>query len=101
MLAIASLHTTTAVTVNEYELRLVEDLRLWLSRQAPASDMYLHNDIDQRFPPGVDPTGVSSTAALSALGNRSPTHPCFELQPRDTRMSARTQHPNICYRVHL
>lgn len=47
------MQTTSAVTVNESEPRLVEDLRLWLSRLAPASDMYLHNDLDQRSVPGT------------------------------------------------
>ena len=51
--SVTSLHTTTAITVNEYETRLVEDLRLWLQRKAPASDMYLHNDLDVRELPGA------------------------------------------------
>lgn len=50
---VTSQHTTTAITVNEYESRLVEDLRLWLNRQAPNADMYLHNDLEVRELPGV------------------------------------------------
>jgi thiamine phosphate synthase YjbQ (UPF0047 family) len=53
ILTVTSHHTTTGITVNEYEPRLVEDLRLWLCRKAPSSDMYLHNDLDQREPPGT------------------------------------------------
>lgn len=52
-LTVTSKHTTTAITVNEFEPRLVEDLRLWLSRKAPPGDMYLHNDLDQRPAPGA------------------------------------------------
>ena len=52
-LTVTSKHTTTAVTVNEFEPRLMEDLRLWLARKAPAHDMYMHNDLDQRETPGA------------------------------------------------
>ena len=52
-ITVTSQHTTTAVTINEHEPRLIDDLRLWLSRQAPTSDMYLHNDLDQREAPGA------------------------------------------------
>lgn len=51
--SVTSQHTTTAIIVNEYETRLVEDLRLWLNRQAPGADMYLHNDLEVRELPGV------------------------------------------------
>lgn len=50
---VTSQHTTTGVAINENEKRLVEDMRLWLSRIAPPSDMYLHNDLDQREAPGA------------------------------------------------
>jgi len=56
---IISRHTTTAVTINEWESRLVRDVRAWLLRLAPPDDRsaigaagagisYRHNDIDQR-----------------------------------------------------
>ena len=56
---VVSRHTTTAVTINEWESRLVRDLRDWLLRLAPPDERsaigepgngvrYLHNDIDQR-----------------------------------------------------
>lgn len=50
---IASQHTTVAVTVNEHEERLMDDLRLWLARLAPPGDAYLHNDLDRRMPPSA------------------------------------------------
>jgi thiamine phosphate synthase YjbQ (UPF0047 family) len=56
---VTSKHTTTAVTVNEFDPRLVEDLRLWLARKAPATDMYLHNDLDQRTAPGAQRHTIS------------------------------------------
>ena len=54
-----SRHTTTAVTINEWESRLVRDIRAWLLKLAPPDDRsavgdasggvaYLHNDIDTR-----------------------------------------------------
>lgn len=56
---VISRHTTTAVTINEWESRLVRDIRAWLLKLAPADDRseagtpgagvrYVHNDIDQR-----------------------------------------------------
>jgi len=54
---ITSRHTTTAITVNEYEKRLAEDLKMWLQKLAPPDERsahptpgvrYLHNDIDER-----------------------------------------------------
>ena len=54
-----SRHTTTAITINEWESRRVRDIRAWLLRLAPPDDRsavgqlsagvaYLHNDIDTR-----------------------------------------------------
>ena len=54
-----SRHTTTAITINEWESRLVRDIRAWLLRLAPPDDRsavgevsagvaYKHNDIDTR-----------------------------------------------------
>ena len=56
---VVSRHTTTAVTINEWESRLVNDIRTWLLRLAPPDDRsalptpvggitYFHNDIDKR-----------------------------------------------------
>jgi len=56
---VVSRHTTTAITINEWESRLVDDIRTWLLKIAPPDDrsavptpeggvLYYHNDIDQR-----------------------------------------------------
>ena len=56
---VISKHTTTAVTINEWESRLVDDVRSWILKLAPPDDRsavgaaggnvrYLHNDIDTR-----------------------------------------------------
>ena len=52
------MHTTTAITINEWESRLVRDVRAWLLKLAPPDDrafigtdqniFYKHNDIDTR-----------------------------------------------------
>lgn len=56
---VVSRHTTTSVTINEWESRLVDDIRSWLLKLAPPDDRsavpisgggvtYSHNDIDKR-----------------------------------------------------
>ena len=55
---VVSMHTTTAITINEWESRLVRDVRAWLLKLAPPDDrsfigtdqniFYKHNDIDTR-----------------------------------------------------
>jgi thiamine phosphate synthase YjbQ (UPF0047 family) len=59
-ITVVSRHTTTAITINEWESRLVEDIRSWLLKLAPPDDRsnvptpqtggvsYFHNDIDKR-----------------------------------------------------
>lgn len=70
--SVTSLHTTTAITVNEYETRLVQDLRLWLQRKAPESDMYMHNDLDVRELPGVGPPVAVALRAKHLREARNP-----------------------------
>jgi secondary thiamine-phosphate synthase enzyme len=48
-----SRHTTTALTINEYEERLLEDLKVYLRKLAPESEKYLHNDLHLR--PNIPP----------------------------------------------
>lgn len=43
-----SRHTTTAIAVNEYEPRLLEDIKVYLRKLAPEADKYLHNDLHLR-----------------------------------------------------
>jgi thiamine phosphate synthase YjbQ (UPF0047 family) len=47
-------HTTTAVTINEFESRLVDDVRQYLLKLAPPTDPYLHNDLHLRPQGEVD-----------------------------------------------
>lgn len=56
--AVVSRHTTTGVTINEWEARLVGDTKAWLLKLAPPDrrsavgaangPTYRHNDLDQR-----------------------------------------------------
>lgn len=58
LVTVISQHTTTGLTINEYEVRLATDLREWLLKLAPPDDRsavgtdrgisYAHNDIGQR-----------------------------------------------------
>lgn len=43
-----SRHTTTALAINEYEERLLEDVKVHLRKLAPESEKYLHNDLHLR-----------------------------------------------------
>ncbi len=43
-----SIHVNAGITINEYESRLIDDIRQYLSKLAPASDPYLHNDLHLR-----------------------------------------------------
>ena len=48
-----SRHTTTALAINEYEDRLLEDIKVYLRKLAPEADKYLHNDLHLR--PNIPP----------------------------------------------
>jgi secondary thiamine-phosphate synthase enzyme len=43
-----SRHTTTALAINEFEPRLLEDIKAYLRKLAPVADRYLHNDLHLR-----------------------------------------------------
>ena len=45
---VLSRHTTTAVTINEAEPRLMDDVRVFLRKLAPPDAFYLHNDLHVR-----------------------------------------------------
>lgn len=60
---VLSRHTTTAVAINEYETRLLDDIRQFLRKLAPASDPYLHNDLHLREAPADWPGGWEAWAA--------------------------------------
>eukprot|EP00878_Enallax_costatus_P012807 GHUV01013374.1.p1 GENE.GHUV01013374.1~~GHUV01013374.1.p1 ORF type:complete len:137 (+),score=15.44 GHUV01013374.1:111-521(+) len=54
---VLSRHTTTAVAINEYETRLLDDIRQFLHKLAPPNDPYLHNDLHLREAPADWPGG--------------------------------------------
>ena len=60
---IISRHTTTAVTINEAEPRLMDDARLFLRKIAPPDAPYLHNDLHLREAPPDWPGGWEAWAA--------------------------------------
>ena len=53
-LNLISRHTTTAITINEMETRLVDDVRDWLFNLAPQDHPYRHNDLHMRPASGAD-----------------------------------------------
>jgi len=69
IVVISSHHTTTAVTINENEPRLVEDVRVFLERLVPRQDKYFHNDIHLRDCPPDEPENAHSHIAAMLLGS--------------------------------
>jgi secondary thiamine-phosphate synthase enzyme len=61
-----TLHTTTALVVNENEPLLRDDMRALLERLAPAAGSYAHNELHRRPEVGLDesPNGDSHCRAL-------------------------------------
>lgn len=51
---VSSKHTTCAVTVNEFEPRLMDDVSQFFHKLCPAAAPYLHNDLHKREAPEVD-----------------------------------------------
>jgi secondary thiamine-phosphate synthase enzyme len=68
-LTVTSRHTTTAVTINENEARLLEDVKNFLTRLAPPQEHYLHNDIHLRDCPPDEPQNAHSHLAAMLLGS--------------------------------
>ena len=66
---VTSQHTTTAITINEHEERLLEDVKTFLTRLAPPGDRYLHNDIALRDCPEDEPENAHSHLSAMLLGS--------------------------------
>ena len=66
---VTSQHTTTAIAINEKEERLIEDIRIFLTRLIPPQDRYLHNDIALRDCPEDEPENAHSHLAAMLLGS--------------------------------
>lgn len=66
---VTSQHTTIAITINENEPRLLEDVKAFLTRLIPPGDRYLHNDIQLRDCPPDEPENAHSHLAAMLLGS--------------------------------
>ncbi|GAA6622610.1 secondary thiamine-phosphate synthase enzyme YjbQ [Scytonema sp. NUACC26] len=66
-LLVFSRHTTTALAINEYEERLLTDIKVYLQKLAPESDRYLHNDLHLRknIPPDEPMNAHSHLMAMT------------------------------------
>jgi secondary thiamine-phosphate synthase enzyme len=70
-----SRHTTTALAINEDEERLLEDVRVFLQKLAPAGDRYLHNDLHLRVGIPADEPMNAHSHLLAMLLTTSETIP--------------------------
>lgn len=68
---ILSRHTTTAVTINEMEGRLVDDSRQFLLKLCPPAYPYLHNDLHLRDGPPDWPGGNEAWRAQEPINCHS------------------------------
>lgn len=66
-LIVTSPHTTAAITVNENEPRLLDDVQRFLARLVPKDAEYLHNDIEARGMPD-EPRNAHAHIAAMLLG---------------------------------
>jgi secondary thiamine-phosphate synthase enzyme len=64
-----SRHTTTALAINEYEVRLLEDIKVCLNKLVPPSAKYLHNDLHLRDVPPDEPINAHSHLMAMMLKN--------------------------------
>jgi secondary thiamine-phosphate synthase enzyme len=65
-----SRHTTTALAINENEERLLEDIKVFLSKLVPESERYLHNDLHFRKNiPEDEPINAHSHLMAMMLNN--------------------------------
>ncbi len=67
---LTSMHTTCALSVNENEERLLDDIRYYFLKIAPAEDSYKHNDLHFRvnIPPD-EPENAHAHLIAMMLGN--------------------------------
>ncbi|MDH5327972.1 MAG: secondary thiamine-phosphate synthase enzyme YjbQ [Gammaproteobacteria bacterium] len=66
---VTSQHTTTAICINEFEARLLDDVKTFLTRLIPPNERYLHNDIALRDCPDDEPENAHSHLAAMLLGS--------------------------------
>ncbi|MBW4510087.1 MAG: secondary thiamine-phosphate synthase enzyme YjbQ [Scytonematopsis contorta HA4267-MV1] len=75
---IFSRHTTTALAINEYEVRLLEDIKTFLRKIAPESDKYLHNDLHLRKDIPPDEPMNAHSHLMAMMLNNSETVPIVD-----------------------
>ena len=69
-LVLAGMHTTTAIILNEWKERLLNYIKQWLNRIAPAGLTYKHNDLDLRPNiPTDEPLNAHAHLQALLLGN--------------------------------
>lgn len=68
IVCITSQHTTTAITLNENESRLLQDIERFFLQLAPADARYLHNDIQLRDCPQDEPENAHAHLIAMMLG---------------------------------
>ena len=73
-----SRHTTTALAINEDEVRLLEDIKNYLRKLAPADEKYLHNDLHLRDVPPDEPINAHSHLMAITLLNTSEVIPIVD-----------------------
>ncbi len=69
LVIVSSRHTTTALAINEYEERLMLDIKKFLERLIPKETKYLHNDIHLRDCPPDEPKNAHSHIAAMLLSS--------------------------------
>ncbi len=69
---VASLHTTAAITINEHEPRLMQDLLDWLHRIAPAGAGWRHDALAATIPGEPPNTDAHLAAMLLGRGQTLP-----------------------------
>jgi len=69
IVSISSQHTTVAVTVNENEARLLDDIATFFEKLAPENSHYLHNDIHLRDCPPDEPENAHAHLIAMCMGN--------------------------------
>ena len=69
MLVVISRHTTTAVMINEYESRLLDDIKTFFNQLVPSNQHYLHNDLHLRDCPPDEPENAHSHIMSLLMGS--------------------------------
>jgi len=69
LVTVTSRHTTTALLVNEYASRLLDDIKSFFGKLVPADKKYLHNDIHLRDCPPDEPENAHSHLIAMLLNN--------------------------------